>query len=126
MTGVAFGESPRWHDGRLWFADWGAKEIIAVDPAGNSEVAVRVGFPSFPMCFDWLPDGRLLIVSAREGLLLRREPDGSLATHADLTGVAQKGHPWNEIVVDGRVAPTSTTKASSFRAASSHQEPSPC
>jgi sugar lactone lactonase YvrE len=54
------------------------------------------------MCFDWLPDGRLLVVSAREGLLLSREPDGSLATHADLTGVAQKGHPWNEIVVDGR------------------------
>ena len=102
MTGVAFGESPRWHGGRLWFADWGAQEIIAVDPAGNSEVVVRVGFPSFPMCFDWLPDGRLLIVSAREGLLLRREPDGSLATHADLTGVAEKGHPWNEIVVDGR------------------------
>jgi len=21
MTGIAFGESPRWHDGRLWFAD---------------------------------------------------------------------------------------------------------
>ncbi len=102
MTGVAFGESPRWHDGRLWFADWAAQEIIAVDPAGNSEVVLRVGFPSFPMCFDWLPDGHLLIVSAREGLLLRREPDGSLATHADLTVVAEKGHPWNEIVVDGR------------------------
>jgi sugar lactone lactonase YvrE len=102
MTGVAFGESPRWHDGRLWFADWAAQEIIAVDPAGNSEVVLRVGFPSFPMCFDWLPDGRLLIVSAREGLLLRREPDGSLATHADLTVVAAKGLPWNEIVVDGR------------------------
>jgi sugar lactone lactonase YvrE len=102
MTGVAFGESPRWHDGRLWFADWAAQEIIAVDPAGNSEVVLRVGFPSFPMCFDWLPDGRLLIVSAREGLLLRREPDGSLATHADLTVVAEKRLPWNEIVVDGR------------------------
>ena len=71
MTGVAFGESPRWHDGRLWFADWAAQEIIAIDPAGNSEVVLRVGFPSFPMCFDWLPDGRMLIVSAREGLLLR-------------------------------------------------------
>ena len=52
------------------------------------------------MCIDWLPDGRLLIVSASDGLLLRREPDGSLVTHADLTGLAD--HPWNEIVVDGR------------------------
>jgi hypothetical protein len=23
LTGLAFGESPRWHEGRLWFADWG-------------------------------------------------------------------------------------------------------
>ena len=52
LEGVAFGESPRWHDGRLWFADWGAQEIIAVDPDGRSEVVVRVSFPSFPMCLD--------------------------------------------------------------------------
>jgi sugar lactone lactonase YvrE len=86
MTGITFGESPRWHDGRLWFADWGAQELIAVDLEGRSEVVVRV--PSFPFCVDWLPDGRLLIVSARDRLLLRREPDGSLATHADLSGLS--------------------------------------
>jgi sugar lactone lactonase YvrE len=102
ITGIAFGESPRWHDDRLWFCDWGAQEVVAVDLEGRSEVIVRVGFPSFPMCIDWLPDGRLLIVSARDGLLLRREPDGSLVTHADLSGLSEKGHPWNEIVVDGR------------------------
>jgi len=102
LTGLAFGESPRWHGDRLWLADWGAKEIIAVDLAGNSEVMVRVGFPSFPMCIDWLRDEHLLIVSARDGLLLRRERDGSLVNHADLSGLAEKGHPWNEIVVDGR------------------------
>jgi sugar lactone lactonase YvrE len=102
MTGIAFGESPRWHDDRLWFADWGAQEVVALDLDGASEVMVRVDFPSFPLSIDWLPDGRLLIVSARDGLLLRREPDGSLATHADLGALAEKGHPWNEIVVDGR------------------------
>jgi sugar lactone lactonase YvrE len=102
MTGLAFGESPRWHSDRLWFADWGAQEVVAVDLDGNSEVVVRVRFPSFPMCIDWLPDGRLLVVAGRDGLLLRREPDGSLVTHADLSGLAEKGHPWNEIVVDGR------------------------
>ena len=36
LTGLAMGESPRWHEGRLWFSDWGAQEIIAVDPDGNS------------------------------------------------------------------------------------------
>jgi sugar lactone lactonase YvrE len=102
MTGIAFGESPRWHDDRLWFADWGAQEVVAVDLEGESEVIARVRFPSFPMCIDWLPDGRLLIVSARDGRLLRREHDGSVVTHADLSALAEKGHPWNEIVVDGR------------------------
>jgi sugar lactone lactonase YvrE len=100
MSGVAFGESPRWHDGRLWFSDWGAKEIVAVDLDGNSERILQVHFPSFPMCIDFLPDGRLLVVSSRDGLLLRRDADGSLQTHADLSGLSR--HPWNDIVVDGR------------------------
>ena len=53
--------------------------------------------PSLPLCTAWLPDGRLVIVSSPDGRLLRREPDGSLVTHADL------GRPgWNDIVVDGR------------------------
>jgi sugar lactone lactonase YvrE len=96
--GLAFPESPRWRDDRLWLSDWGAHEVLAVDLEGKSEVIARV--PSFPMCIDSLPDGRLLIVSASEGLLLRMEPDGSLLTHADLTGFGD--HPWNDIVVDGR------------------------
>ncbi len=99
LSGLAMGESPRWHEGRLWFSDWGAQEIIAVDPAGNSEVMLRVPF-ALPFCIDWLPDGRLLVVSGREGLLLRQEPDGKLVTHSDLRGIAAGG--WNEIVVDGR------------------------
>jgi len=98
MTGIVFGESPRWHQDRLWFSDWGAQEIIAVDLEGNSEVMVRM--PLFPFCIDFLPDGRLLIVSARDRLLLRRELDGSLVTHAHLSNLSS--HPWNDIVVDGR------------------------
>src|SRR5260221_131967 len=100
MTGITFGESPRWHDDRLWFSDWGTQEVIAVDLEGKSEVIVHVQFPSFPMCIDFLPNGRLLVISARDRLLLRMEPDGSLVIYADLTGLSD--HPWNEIVVDGR------------------------
>jgi len=99
MTGIAMGESPRWHENRLWFSDWGAQEIVTVDLDGNSKIAVQVPF-DLPFCIDWLPDGRLLVVSGREGRLLRRERDGSLVTHADLHGPAGMG--WNEIVVDGR------------------------
>lgn len=94
LTGVVFGESPRWHDGRLWFADWGAREVVTVDLNAHRDVVQRM--PVFPFSLDWLPDGRLLIVSSG---LQRREPDGSLVTHADLSGL---GPAWNEIVVDGR------------------------
>jgi sugar lactone lactonase YvrE len=98
LTDLLLGESPRWHDGRLWFADWGAQHLVAVDPEGRSEVVSTV--QSFPFSIDWLPDGRLLIVSASRRQLLRTEPDGSLVVHSDLAGISEK--PWNEIVVDGR------------------------
>ena len=98
LTGLMFGESPRWHDGRLWFSDMGAQEARSVDLDGNSEVVASV--PAMPMGIGWLPDGRMLIVSARDGRLLRIEHDGSLATHADLTGLER--HPWSDMVVDGR------------------------
>jgi sugar lactone lactonase YvrE len=98
LGGITFGESPRWHDDRLWFSDWGTQEVVAVDLEGEREVIV--GVPSSPFSIDWLPDGRPLIVSGPEGILLRREPDGSLVTHADLSSLSD--HPWNEIVVDGR------------------------
>ena len=99
MTGIAFGEQPRWHEDRLWFSDWGPPEVIAVDLEGNSEVILRA--PSFPCCVDWLPDGSLLIVSAREGLLLRRKSDGSLVTYGDLSRLSDPA-AGNELVVDGR------------------------
>jgi len=63
MSGLVFPESPRWHDHRLWFSDWGAHEVIALDLDGKSEVIARV--PSFPMCIDRLPD------NYREILILR-------------------------------------------------------
>ncbi len=99
LGGIAMGESPRWHDNRLWLSDWGAREILAVDAGGRSEIMLRTPF-ELPFCIDWLPDGRLLIVAGRENRLVRWEPDGSLVTHADLRGVSDGA--WNEIVIDGR------------------------
>jgi sugar lactone lactonase YvrE len=98
MTGISLGESPRWHDGRLWFCDWGAQQVIAVDSHGNSEVMFTID--SFPFSIDWLPDGPLLIHSSHDRRLLRREANGSFVTHADLSGLSEWG--FNEIVVDGR------------------------
>ena len=95
LDGLAYVESARWHDGRLWFAHWGTDEIIAVDLEGNSEV-VGHGPGGLGWSIDWLPDGRLLTTGER---LMRHEPDGSVVPHADLDAFASD---WNEIVVDGR------------------------
>lgn len=96
LTGLGIPESPRWHDGRLWFANWGAGEIVSLDREGKSRVEFTV--PTWiPFSIDWLPDGRPLVVSGPERLLLRREPDGTLVTHADLTAF---GDVFNELVVD--------------------------
>src|SRR5207253_3292091 len=73
--------------------------VIALSPDGASEVVYEA--TGFPLCVDWLPDGRMLVVSAREGLLLRREPDGSLVNHGDLRS-ASRPPAGNELVVDGR------------------------
>lgn len=101
LAGLTFGESPRWHAGQLWVSDWGTRELITVSPQGKREVMVKLPFTSFqPICMDWLPDGRLLIVSSAEGRLLCKQPDGSLTTYAELSHLSDKA--WNEIVVDGR------------------------
>jgi sugar lactone lactonase YvrE len=99
VDGFVFGEQPRWHEGRLWFSDWGRRQVIAVDLDGGTEVMYEGS--GFPLCVDWLPDGRMLVVAAREGRLLRREPDGSFVTHGDLRG-ASDPPAGNELVVDGR------------------------
>src|SRR5437660_9681460 len=60
----------------------------------------RLCFFFFFQAEDGIRDGRLLVVSAAERRLLRREPDGSMVMHTDLSRLS--GHPWNDIVVDGR------------------------
>lgn len=99
LTGLVIGESPRWREGRLWLSNWGTQEIVAVDLEGNNEVMARVPTTG-PFCIDWLPDGRMLVVSGPEAQLLRMESDGSLVVYADLSGL--KDPPWNDVVVDGR------------------------
>jgi sugar lactone lactonase YvrE len=90
------GESPRWHDDRLWFSNWGTDEIVAVDLDGTCEV-IGPGGGAAGWAVDWLPDGRMLI-TGRE--LVRVEPDGTRVRHADLGAIAPYGV--SEITVDGR------------------------
>jgi sugar lactone lactonase YvrE len=92
LSGLGIPESPRWHEGRLWFCNWIDRQVMAVGMDGRSEV-IAAECPVQPMGYsiDWLPDGRLLVTGDR---VRRREPDGTMVTHADQRA--------NEIVADGR------------------------
>ena len=89
-------ESPRWHDGRLWFPHWGTPEIVAVDLLGNAEVMAE-GPSGLGQSIGWLPDGRMLETGEE---LTRYEPDGTTTTHADLTHISREF--WSEMTIDGR------------------------
>jgi sugar lactone lactonase YvrE len=96
LDGLAMVESPRWHDGRLWFPHWGTPEIIAVDLDGNARVMAR-GPSGLGHSIGWLPDGRLLVTGER---LNRHEPGGVVAVHVDLDPVSPQG--CSEMTIDGR------------------------
>ena len=78
-----FSECPRWHDDRLFFSDFYLQQVLSVAYDG-SDLRVEAEVPGQPSGLGWLPDGRLLVVSQHDTRLLRREPDGTLVTHADL------------------------------------------
>jgi sugar lactone lactonase YvrE len=98
FEGLSFGESPRWHDGRLWVCDWGAQRLLTVNADGSAQTVAEVH--SFPFCIAWTPDERLLINSAADRAVLTLT-DGELVRYADLSGLSANP-PNNEIVADGR------------------------
>src|SRR5579862_3060743 len=95
MDGILLGECPRWHDGKLWFADWVGQKLYTLDGAGNHKVEAEVA--SLPFSFDWLPDGRMLLVHAADNDLKVRGPSGSFSRFADLSQLSTRG--CNEITV---------------------------
>ncbi|MFN8099564.1 MAG: SMP-30/gluconolactonase/LRE family protein [Dermatophilaceae bacterium] len=94
--GLAFGEGPRWRDGRLWFSDFYRRAVFTLTEDGAETEVVDV--PTQPSGLGWLPDGRLLVSSMTDRTVLRLEPDGTLAVHADLTAYAD--HHVNDLVTD--------------------------
>ena len=74
LDDLMFPEGPRWHDGRLWFSDMHAHQVVAVDMEGNRETIVEV--PNQPSGLGWLPDGRMLVVSMTDRRLMRLDADG--------------------------------------------------
>ena len=35
MDGILLGECPRWHDNKLWFADWVGQKLYTIDSGGR-------------------------------------------------------------------------------------------
>jgi sugar lactone lactonase YvrE len=99
LSGLGLVESPRWHDGRLWFADWTAGEILVLNDDGSTRVACKAAAP--PLSFDFASDGAMLVVASGASHLLRQDSKGRLEPFAPF-GIAGA---WNEIVVDalGRI-----------------------
>src|SRR5262252_8207162 len=93
LGGLGIPESPRWHQGRLWFCNWIDRQVVAADIHGKAEVMLTrdPGSHSMGYSIDWLPDGTLLTTGDQ---IRRQAPDGSMITLA--------GQAANEIVVDGR------------------------
>jgi sugar lactone lactonase YvrE len=96
LDNLAFPESPRWHDKRLYISDWGAQELLTLNLENNREVVTEV--QAFPFCTAFLPNGQLLVVKGHH--ILKMEPDGTFITYTDLAVLSSYG--WNEIVADGR------------------------
>ena len=99
VTDLAFPEGPRWHDRRIWFSDFYTFRVYSAAEDG-SDLRIEAEVPQQPSGLGWLPDGRLLVISMRDARLLRREADGTLVPHADLSGHVN-GH-LNDMVVDSR------------------------
>lgn len=97
LAHLAFPESPRWHDGALWFSDFHTHRVQRVDMTGHCETVVTV--PGQPSGLGWLPDGTLLLVSMTDRRLLRL--DGTVLTQvADMSALAP--FHCNDMVVDAR------------------------
>jgi hypothetical protein len=111
LSGLGVGESPRWHQGRLWLSNGGSNEIVAADLNGDSEFMGRGGGRS-GWAAKWLPDGRTLVTGDE---LIRVKRDGSRVQHADLSHISRKG--WSEITVDDAATSTSTDQTSTSRSA---------
>ena len=92
--GYSWPECPRWHDGALHLTDMYNHRLLRLD--GNGEPTVLVdgsrressnGTEVVFGGFGWLPDGRIVVNSMHERLVLVW--DGTeLTEHADLSGLA--------------------------------------
>ena len=83
--GLSFGESPRWHEGRLWYADFYRHAIFSTDEFGTSE-HLEHEVPGQPSGFDWTPEGELWCVSMTDHRVLRPAHGDTVADLSEYCG----------------------------------------
>jgi sugar lactone lactonase YvrE len=83
---LAFAEAPRWHEGALYISDMHGRQVLKIGDAGEVEVVAELDDATSGL--GWLPDGRLLVVAMQSRSVMRRGPDGTMAVHGDLSGIA--------------------------------------
>jgi sugar lactone lactonase YvrE len=71
---AVFGESPRWHDGALWFSDIGGDKVWRIAPDGSRDLvlsSVRA-----PSGLGWTREGDMLVTSLHDHTIYRMGRDG--------------------------------------------------
>jgi sugar lactone lactonase YvrE len=96
FEGGSYFECPRWREDRWWVSDFYRHAVYSYDREGRERLELEV--EAQPSGLGWLPDGDLLVVSMKDGRILRRSADGSVATHAQLSELVA-GH-LNDMIVD--------------------------
>ncbi len=112
-TGYSWPETPRWHDGALHFSDMYNHKVLRMAADGTTEVYIdasgRQGVSEMPGSTEpnsteivlgglgWLADGRAVVVSMHERLLLSWD-GASLEVYADLRDLATSS--LNDMVMD--------------------------
>jgi sugar lactone lactonase YvrE len=114
LDGLGFGEGPRWHADRLWFSDFVLQHVVSV--GADTQPRVELEIDDWPSGLGWLPDGRLLVVSMHHRAVLRREHDGSVVIHADLSGIATGNTNDMVVAADGTTLIVGETLAAQYRA----------
>lgn len=94
-AGLEFPESPRWHDGVLYFSDIFGRRVCRATGDGGVQPIVEV--PNKPSGLGWLPDGRLLIVSMEDNQVLAHDA-GEVMGWSDLSSLSAGAS--NDMVVD--------------------------
>lgn len=100
VGGLTFPESPRWHDGRLWYLDLPSYSLHAVTLDGHDELIEQLD--DRPATFDFLPDGTPAVAMQHQMRIVRA---GDRSLYADLTELEHRGSrfwKFGDMVIDGQ------------------------